>query len=74
MTKKRNEMEELYTIKEVSKLLKCSINRVHDLRKSGVLKCLKLGNYKVTQSSLKDFLSRYDGMDVTDPKNIKEIK
>lgn len=67
-------MEELYTIKEVSKLLKCSINRVHDLRKSGVLKCLKLGNYKVTQSSLNDFLSRYDGMDVTDPKNIKEIK
>lgn len=67
-------MEELYTIKEVSKLLKCSINRVHDLRKSGVLKCLKLGNYKVTQSSLNDFLSRYDGMDVTDPNNIKEIK
>ena len=67
-------MEELYTVKEVSKLLKCSINRVHDLRKSGVLKCLKLGNYKVTQSSLNDFLSRYDGMDVTDPKNIKEIK
>ena len=67
-------MEELYTIKEVSKLLKCSINRVHDLRKSGVLKCLKLGNYKVTQSSLNDFLSRYDGMDVTDPKNIKEIR
>jgi hypothetical protein len=67
-------MEELYTIKEVSKLLKCSINRVHDLRKSGVLKCLKLGNYKVTQSSLNEFLSRYDGMDITDPNNIKEIK
>lgn len=66
-------MEELYTIKEVSKLLKCSINRVHDLRKSGVLKCLKLGNYKVTASSLNDFLSRYDGMDITDPNNIKEI-
>ncbi len=66
-------MEELYTIKEVSKLLKCSINRVHDLRKSGVLKCLKLGNYKVTKSSLNEFLSKYDGKDVTDPKNIKEL-
>ena len=66
-------MEELYTIKEVSKLLKCSINRVHELRKSGVLKCLKLGNYKVTTSSLNEFLSKYDGKDVTNPHDIKEL-
>ena len=66
-------MEELYTIKEVSKLLKCSINRVHDLRKSGLLKCLKVGNYKVTKATLNEFLSKYDGKDVTNPRDIKEL-
>ena len=66
-------MEELYTIKEVSKLLKCSINRVHDLRRSGLLKCLKVGNYKVTKASLNEFLSKYDGKDVTNPYDIKEL-
>lgn len=66
-------MEELYTMKEVSKILKCSINKVHEYRKSGLLKVIKLGNYKVTKTSLNDFLTRYDGMDITDPYHIKGL-
>ena len=29
-------MSKIYTIKEVSKILKCNVNRVHELRKSGL--------------------------------------
>ena len=66
-------MERLYTIKEVSELLKCNVNRVHELRKSGLLKCLKLGSYKVTEASLNKFLSDYDGMDVSNPEDVKSL-
>ena len=66
-------MEKLYTIKEVSKLLKCNVNRVHELRKAGLLKCLKLGSYKVTETSLNKFLESYDGMDVSNPEEVREL-
>lgn len=66
-------MEKLYTIKEVSKLLKCNVNRVHQLRKAGLLKCLKLGSYKVTESSLNQFLENYDGMDISNPSEVREL-
>lgn len=65
--------EKLYTIKEVASLLKCNVNRVHELRKSGLLKCLKLGSFKVTESSLNKFLETYDGMDVSDPNEVKSL-
>ncbi|MGN0907940.1 MAG: helix-turn-helix domain-containing protein [Bullifex sp.] len=67
-------MDKLFTIKEVSLLLKCNVNRVHELRKSGLLKCMKLGSYKVTETSLNNFLSQYDGMDVSDPERVCELK
>ena len=57
-------MSKIYTIKEVSKILKCNVNRVHELRKIGLLKCLKLGSWKVTEASLDDFIRKYDGRDV----------
>lgn len=66
-------MEKLYTIKEVSKLLKCNVNRVHELRRAGLLKCLKMGSYKVTESSLNRFLEKYDGMDVSNPSEVREL-
>ena len=44
---------ELLTVAEVSKLLKCNVDYVYKLKKSG--------------------LSTYDGKDVTDPFNVKEL-
>ena len=64
-------MSKIYTIKEVSKLLKCNVNRVHDLRKRGLLKCLRLGSWKVTEASLDEFLNKYDGKDID---HIEEVK
>lgn len=67
-------MERVYTLQEVADLLKTGINYVQQLRKSGLLKCIKLGHYKVTETTLKQFLAKYDGMDVTDPYNVTELK
>ena len=63
----------LYTVKEVAQLLKTNIDYVHKLRKAGILPFIKLGQYKVRKQSLELFLERYEGKDLTDPFNVKEL-
>ncbi|KAE9633743.1 helix-turn-helix domain-containing protein [Defluviitalea raffinosedens] len=68
-------MEEvLYTVTEVSKLIKTNPAYVYSLINNGLLPALKLGSLKVTRSSLLKFLETYEGKDLTDPTNIKELK
>lgn len=66
--------ELLYTVKEVSKILKCNPEYVHKLRKEGLLKFMKLGSYKVRAQELDRFLETYEGFDLTDPKNIVPLE
>lgn len=67
-------MEDMvYTVSEVADILKCNVNFVHKLRKSGVLPFLKLGQYKCRKVALEKFLATYEGKDVTDPNDIKDI-
>ena len=54
-------------------LLKTNVDYVHKLRKAGLLPFLKLGQYKVRRESLIEFLKRYEGKDLTDPFDIKEL-
>ena len=63
----------LYTVKEVAELLKTNIDYVHKLRKAGLLPFLKIGQYKVRKQSLELFLEQYEGNDLTDPFNVKEL-
>ena len=63
----------LYTVKEVAMLLKTNVDYVHKLRRAGLLPFLKLGQYKVRRESLIEFLKRYEGKDLTDPFDIKEL-
>lgn len=63
----------LYTVPEVAKLLKTNAAYVYSLVKQGVLPVLKLGSYKVRRTALMEFLERYEGMDLTDPTDIKKI-
>lgn len=63
----------LYTVKEVAMLLKTNVDYVHKLRKAGLLPFLKLGQYKVRRESLIEFLKHYEGKDLTDPFDIKEL-
>lgn len=64
----------LYTVKEVAELLKTNVDYVHKLRKAGILPFLKIGQYKVRKQALEIFLEKYEGKDLTDPFNIKELK
>lgn len=66
--------EMLYTVQEVADILKTNTNYVYELHKSGLLKFLKIGRLKCRKSTLEEFLEKYDGMDISDPFNIKEVQ
>ena len=63
-------MDELYTAKEVSKILKVNVHKVYDLIRAGLLPALKLGSIKIRKASLNEFLKKYEGMDLTDLDNV----
>ena len=63
----------LYTVPEVAKILKTNTNFVYRLQNAGLLKFMKLGRLKCRKSTLEEFLAKYDGMDISDPDNIKEL-
>jgi len=63
----------LYTVKEVSEILKTNVSYVHNLRKSGLLPFIKLGTYKVRKETLEEFLARYENYDLTDPNHIRQL-
>lgn len=63
----------LFTVKEVSQILKCNPDYVHRLRKNGLLRFIKLGQYKVRKAELERFLEEYEGFDLTDPDRIVKL-
>lgn len=63
----------LYTVDEVAALLKVNKNAVYDLIRGKVLVALKLGRLKITRASLIKFLQEYDGKDLSDLEDIKEL-
>ncbi|NFN93651.1 helix-turn-helix domain-containing protein [Clostridium botulinum] len=68
-------MEEmLYTVKEASKILKTNTDYVYSLIRKGYLRCLKLGSYKIRKSTLEEFLTKYDGFDLSDLDDVKELE
>lgn len=64
----------LLTVKEVSILLKSNTDYVYKLIRSGLLPVLKLGGYKVRRETLCKFLEKYEGKDVTNPIEIRELE
>ena len=64
----------LYTVPEVAEILKSNTDYVYKLQRSGLLKFMKMGRWKCRKATLEEFLAKYDGMDLTDPFNIKEAK
>lgn len=64
----------LYTVSETAKLLKTNQNYVYELIKQGFLPALKLGSLKIRKATLNSFLKKYEGQDLTDLKNIKELE
>ena len=64
----------LYTVSEVAKLIKTNPAYVYELIKADLLPVLKLGSMKVRKVALEEFLAKYEGKDLTDPKNIRDLK
>lgn len=64
---------EVFTIKEVAKILKCNVNFVYKLKDAGLIKFMKLGTLKVRKAELERFLAEAEGYDLTDPFNIKPL-
>lgn len=69
---KMNDM--LFTVKEVSEILKCNVDLVYKLKNKGLLPFMKLGSLKCRRQALEDFLERYEGYDLSDLDNIKELR
>ena len=63
----------LYTVQEVASILKTNVDYVYKLQRTGLLRFLKIGLLKCRKSTLDAFLAKYDGLDITDPENVKPI-
>lgn len=66
-------MEELYTVKEVSKIFRTNPSYVYKLIEANLIEVLKLGSLKIKKSSLDKFLNDSVGKDLSDPFHIKEL-
>ena len=66
-------MQELYTVKEVSQILKVNVHKVYDLIRAGLLPALKLGSLKVRGETLHKFIADCENMDLTDLDNIVKL-
>ncbi|AYF54531.1 helix-turn-helix domain-containing protein [Clostridium botulinum C] len=64
----------LYTVEEVASILKVNKNTVYDLIRNKFLIALKLGRLKVTRTTLLEFLKNFNGKDLSDLDNIKELE
>lgn len=64
----------LYTVEEVASILKVNKNAVYDLIRRRILTALKLGRLKVTKPTLLKFLREYDGKDLSNLDDIKELR
>lgn len=65
--------ETLYTVKEVASILRTNVNYVYKLMNTGLLKYLVIGQKKVRESTLNEFIRTYEGYDISDLDNIKEV-
>lgn len=64
----------LYSVEEVAIVLKSNKDYVYNLIKAGVLPAIKLGRIKILKESLEQFLKNFEGKDLTDPFNVKDMK
>lgn len=64
----------LYTVPEVAAILKTNVEYVYKLQKSGLVRFIKVGRLKCRKKTLEDFLEKYEGCDISDPFNVKQIE
>lgn len=65
--------KKIYTVAETAKMLHVNRNTVYKLIGAGLLPALKLGSLKILNTTLEEFLERYNGYDLSDFNNICEL-
>ncbi len=65
--------KKLLNVIETGKVLGIGKIKVYELIKGGYLPALNIGGLKVRRETIDEFLSKYEGYDFTDTKNIKKI-
>lgn len=64
----------LYTVPEVAAILKTNVDYVYKLQKAGLIRFMKIGRWKCRKSTLEAFLEKYDGYDISDPFDIRQVE
>ena len=65
--------KKLLTVIETGKVLGIGRIKVYELIKSGYLPALNIGGLKVRREAIDEFLTKYEGYDLSDAKNIIKI-
>ena len=68
-----NSQKLLYTVTETASMLGVGKNTVYNLIHAGLLPAMKLGSLKIRKSTIDDFLDKYNGMNLDDLTDIKEL-
>lgn len=72
-SRRSNTNQKIYTVAETAKMLHVNRNTVYKLIGAGLLPALKLGSLKILNTTLEEFLERYNGYDLSDFNNICEL-
>ncbi len=65
--------KKLLNVVEAGKVLGIGRIKVYDLIKAGFLPALNIGGLKIRSTAIDEFLSKYEGYDFSDIKNITKI-
>lgn len=68
-----SENDVIYTVSETAKLLKTNPATIYKIVNAGLLPVLKLGCFKIRKVALLEFLEKYEGKDLSDPGNVKDL-
>lgn len=63
----------LYSIKEVSQILRVTPRYAYELVYRGLLPAIKLGSLKVRPEDIDAFLDKYSGYDLSDPTDVMPL-
>lgn len=63
----------LYSVKEASVVLRTNPSFVYKLIHKNLLPAMKLGQYKIRETALEDFIASCEGKDLSDLDNIRTL-
>ena len=72
-TMETSEGRVVYSVKEISQLLHTNAALIYRFIELGLLPAIKLGSLRVRKQALDQFLVDYEGLDLSNPEEIRRI-